>query len=176
MNWSNPESWRLSSLIFKPTAKVDLSLKRKFIQTNICLLIYSFVLRAKARARNYTRFWRYSGKWDSPCTQGPHCVRGEKNVEQVTGHLLTSKSKCRSHGQNWYSAVFHGLPSWPASTLTGGGPSPNCYGLLNIFDIAPVYIAFMGILLLEKPTCNELICWFMMSNIRGTGRIDGPLM
>lgn len=76
---------------FKTTMKVDLSPKRKFIWTNICLLIHSCVLRAKARARTYTRFWRYGGKWDSPCAQEPHCVREEKNVKQVTGSLLTSK-------------------------------------------------------------------------------------
>lgn len=42
------------------------------------------------------------------------------------------------------SAVFICLPSRSAPTLIDQGPSPNCYRLLNIFNIIPVYIAVMG--------------------------------
>lgn len=41
------------------------------------------------------------------------------------------------------SPAFNGPPSWSAPTLIGQGPSPNCYRLLNIFNIIPVYIAVM---------------------------------
>lgn len=70
------------------------------------------------------------------------------------------------------SAVFIGLPSRSAPTLIDQGPGPNCYRLLNIFNIIPVYIAVMGLSLYlrnqismlynEQDLAEGLEDWFPM--------------